>query len=368
MTKRARKPRHHPTFTRRGEPGLAPAKSRRAGTKPGKWPARDLARLLRRHACPVGADDDSPDVLVGPRIGEDAAVVRVGGERLVLATDPVTFAADRIGLYAVTVNANDVAACGARPKFFLATILVPVEAKARTAEAIFADIGQTCRSVGCLWVGGHTERTADLARPIVVGTMVGDLEGRAPVTSGGALAGDLVLVTKGAAIEATALVARERGKRIARAVGRAVLARAREYLVDPGISVVREAIVARDSGARALHDVTEGGVVTGLWEMAEAAGLGIKVDGEAIPVRDETRAVCEAAGIDPLEAIGSGALLAAAAPQIAKRIVAALQAEGIVAAIVGEFLPAHAGRRIRRKRRTERLVPPPVDAVAALYA
>jgi len=329
---------------------------------PGKWPADDLARLLSDHAAPV-----SGDVLLGPRIGEDAAVVRLGNERLVLATDPITFAADAIGLYAVTVNANDVAVCGARPRFFLATVLVPVNAGPETAERIFAGIADACRTLDCLWVGGHTERTADLARPVVVGTMVGDLEGRQPVSSGAARPGDLVLMTKGAGIEATALIAREKGKKIAGKVGKAVLARARRYLADPGISVVRDARIARDAGARALHDVTEGGVVTGLWEMAEASGLGLRADGDAIFVREETRAVCEAVGIDPLEAIGSGALLAAAEPETARKILAALEREGIRVAVVGKFLEPGAPRQITRGGRTKPLVPPAVDAIARLY-
>jgi len=329
---------------------------------PGKWPADDLARLLSAHAAPV-----SGDVLLGPRIGEDAAVVRLGNERLVLATDPITFAADAIGLYAVTVNANDVAVCGARPRFFLATVLLPVDAGPETAERIFAGIADACRSLDCLWVGGHTERTADLARPVIVGTMVGDLEGREPVSSGAARPGNLVLMTKGAGIEATALIAREKAKEIAGKVGKAILARARAYLADPGISVVRDARIARDAGARALHDVTEGGVVTGLWEMAEASGLGLRADGNAIFVREETRAVCEAVGIDPLEAIGSGALLAAAEPKKAQQILAALESEGIRAAVVGKFLERGAPRRITRGGRTKPLAPPAVDAIARLY-
>ena len=356
MAKRART-RKTPSAGRLGRLDVA------SGVLPGKWPADDLARLLGAHAAPV-----SGDVLLGPRIGEDAAVVRLGGERLVLATDPITFAADRIGLYAVTVNANDVAVCGARPRFFLTTVLLPVDTEPETAERIFAGIADACHSLGCLWVGGHTERTADLARPVIVGTMVGDLEGREPVSSGGARSGDLVLMTKGAGIEATALIAREKGEKITGKVGKAVLARARAYLADPGISVVRDAQIARDAGARALHDVTEGGVVTGLWEMAEASGLGLRADGDTIFVCEETRAVCEAVGIDPLEAIGSGALLAAAEPKKAQQILAALESEGIRAAVVGKFLERGAPRRITRGGRTKPLVPPAVDAIARLYS
>ena len=329
---------------------------------PGKWPAEDLERLLRAYASA-----SSPHVKVGPAIGVDAAVVRVGETDLVVATDPITFATDAIGWYAVTVNANDVAACGAVPRFFVAAALLPVDAGPETAEAIFAGLAEACRAMGVLLVGGHTERTAGLERPIVCGTMLGDLQGREPVTSAGARPGDVAILTKGAAIEATALIARERGDRLAGAVDAEVLERARNFLFDPGINVVDDARLARDAGAHALHDVTEGGVVTGLWEMARASGLGIEVDADAIRVRDETRALCDAVGIDPLEAIGSGALVAAAAPDDVEEMVAALAAAGIDAAVVGRFTGRGGECRITRGGRTAPLVPPAVDAIATLY-
>jgi hydrogenase maturation factor len=338
-----------------------PSRGRRAAG-PGKWPAGDLAHLLAAYAAP-----GSEDVPVGPGIGVDAAVVRLGGTDVVVASDPVTFAADRIGAYAVTVNANDVAVCGARPRFFTATLLLPVDAEADLAEAIFGDLAEACRRLDVLLVGGHTECTAGLDRPILAGTMLGDLEGRPPLTSAGARPGDAVVLTGGAAIEATALIAREKGEALAASVGEDVLERARNFLYDPGISVVEAARVARDAGARALHDVTEGGVVTGLWEMAEASGLGMDVDAGAIPVRDETRAVCEAVGIDPLEAIGSGALVAAVSDGEVEVMVGALASAGVEAARVGTFAPEGGERRIRRRDRTEPLVPPDRDAIAALY-
>ena len=342
---------------KRPRPG--PAAARPAG--PGKWPAADLARLLKKYAARA-----SRDVRVGPAVGEDAAVVRLGGADLVVTTDPVTFATDAIGWYAVTVNANDVAACGARPRFFVAAALLPVDAGPRDAEAIFAGIAAACERLGVLLVGGHTERTAGLARPIVCGTMIGDLEGRPPISSGGARPGDAAILTKGAAIEATALVARERPDLLA-GLPAAVRRRARNFLFDPGINVVDDARLSREGGARALHDVTEGGVLTGLWEMAAASGLGLAVDADAIPVRPETRAVCEAAGIDPLAAIGSGALVAAAPPKRAGGIVAALADAGVDAAIVGRFGPRGGRRTILRNGRTTPLVPPAVDAVARLF-
>jgi len=329
---------------------------------PGKWPAADLARLVAAYAA-----GDAADVPVGPAVGVDAAVVRLGGTDLVVASDPVTFAADRIGAYAVIVNANDVAVCGARPRFFSATLLLPVDAGADLVESIFADLSGACRRLDVRLVGGHTERTAGLDRPIVAGTMLGDLEGRPPITAAGARPGDAAVLTGGAAIEATALIAREKGDALAGAVGAAVLERARNFLSDPGISVVGAARIARDAGARALHDVTEGGVVTGLWEMAEASGLGIDVDADAVPVRGATRAVCEAVGIDPLEAIGSGALVAAVPEASVDGLLGALASAGIEAACVGTFGPEGGDRRISRGGRTAPLVPPDRDAVAALY-
>jgi len=329
---------------------------------PGKWPAADLARLLRTYA-PAASDD----VILGPAIGEDAAVVRIGSEPLVVACDPITFTSDSIGYGSVIVNANDVAATGARPRFFLATVLLPVGVSRGEVEAIFAGLAEACREVGALLVGGHTERTAGIDRPLVVGTMIGDLEGREPVLSGGARPGDRVVVTKGAAIEATALIARRMGDRLRPVVGDAAVERARRYLSDPGISVVRDARIARDSGASAMHDVTEGGVVTGLWEMARASGLGLEVDARAIPVSEETALLCGAVGIDPLEAIGSGALLAAGPPDDAERIAAALSEAGLRASIVGEFLEEGGACTIRRNGHTRELVPPDADPIARLF-
>ncbi len=333
------------------------------GATPGKWPASDLARLLDAYGA-----SEAADVLLGPAVGEDAAVVRVGGERLVVASDPITLTGSEVGYWSVIVNSNDVAATGADPRFFVATALLPVGVGREAVEAVFAGVADACRSVGAVLVGGHTERTAAVSSPVVVGTMLGLLGRREPLASGGARPGDRVVLTKGAAIEATAILARERGDRLSGQVDPAILKRAADFLADPGISILAEARIARDSGARAMHDVTEGGVVTGLWEMAEAAGLGIEVDAGAVPVAAETRALCEAVGIDPLEAIGSGALLVAASPEDAEKIRAAIEAAGIRAAVVGEFLGAGAARRLVRGGRTEPLIPPDVDALATFFA
>jgi hydrogenase maturation factor len=306
----------------------------------GKLPAEVLARLLAGHP-PL-----DPRIIVGPRVGEDAAVLDMGDRYLVAKTDPITFAADAIGWYAVHVNANDIACAGGTPRWFLMALLLPEgSATASLAEAVFDQVREACREMGAELVGGHTEITAGLDRPILVGSMLGEVAKDRLVQTGGARPGDILLLTKGIAVEGTALLARERPEALrAAGVEAAVLGRAREFLRRPGISVLPEArVIAAAARPHALHDPTEGGLATGLHEMAAAAGVGLRVDREAIPVLPECTAICAALGLDPLGTLASGALLVAAPPAEAEHLQAALAAAAIPCARIGEVLPAGEG-------------------------
>lgn len=307
----------------------------------GKLPAEHLARLLERYA------PTDPDVVVGPRVGEDAAVVAVTpGAYLVAKSDPITFATDEIGWYAVHVNANDVACCGATPRWWMATLLLPGgRATAELVDTIFAQFGQACDQVGAQLVGGHTEITHGLDRPVVVGTMLGEVEPGKLVSTGGAQPGDVLILTKGIAVEGTAIIAREKGAALVGRVSDELLERSSMFLHDPGISVVLDAqtlCMALGSAVHAMHDPTEGGVMTGLHELAEASGCGLEIRGDQLPILPETRAVCGHLGLDPLGLIASGSLLAAVAPGSAEEAIAALRGAGIQAAGIGRVLPAGA--------------------------
>ncbi len=330
----------------------------------GKLPGPVLARLLAAHPP---AD---PRVIVGPRVGEDAAVLDMGDRYLVAKTDPITFAADAIGWYAVHVNANDVACAGGEPRWFLMSLLLPEgSATAALAEAVFEQVRAACREVGAELVGGHTEITAGLDRPILVGSMLGEVDKDRLVQTGGARPGDILLLTKGIAVEGTAVLVRERPDLLrARGVGAAVLARARDFLRRPGISVVPEArAIAAAGRPHALHDPTEGGLATGLHELAEAAGVGLRVDRAAIPVLPECTAICDALGLDPLGTLASGALLVAAPPAVADRLLAALAADGIPCARIGQVLPAEAGRTLLVDGRPRPLPAFPRDEIARVF-
>lgn len=298
----------------------------------GKLPQRDLVALLDR-ALP----EPDPRVVFGPGLGRDAAVIDFGDRYMVTKTDPITFATDEIGWYVVNINANDVACLGARPRWFIVTLLLP-EGKSDSAlvETIFEQLRSASQELGISVVGGHTEITHGIDRPIAVGAMFGDVAPEDLVRSDGAQAGDVLILTKAIAVEGTAILARDLDDRLRRDMDPALVDRAADLLHAPGISVVRDAMIATQAGAvHAMHDPTEGGVATGIHEMTEAAGLGAVIDAEALPYYPETLAICRLLELDPLGVIASGSLLVAVAPGDAEPVCRALADEGIAASVIG---------------------------------
>jgi hydrogenase maturation factor len=287
---------------------------------------------------------------VGPRCGEDAAVVALGRLRLVLKSDPVTFTATEIGWYVVQVNANDVAVMGARPAWFQPTILLPPGTAPARVGALVREIDVACRGLGIAVTGGHTEVTDAVTRPIVAGDMQGLLVGARVMSSAGARAGDLVLMTKAAGLEGTAILAAERRDALARHVPDAVLRTARGFRRRPGISVVREALIAARLGTSAMHDPTEGGVRAALHEIAYASAHRLAIDLDRVPVLPETERLCRPFGIDPLGLIGSGALLAMITPARAPRLLRAWKRHGIAAAVIGRVERGRGVRAVRGGR------------------
>jgi len=311
----------------------------------GKLPQGVLDRLLKTNRV---AD---PRVIVGPRVGEDAAVLDTGGENLLIAsTDPITFAARRIGWYCVNVNANDIAVMGGTPRWFMATLLLPDSHTEEEVEVIFKDIVASCEALAVSLIGGHTEVTHGLDRPILVGQMFGEAAKDRLVISAGARVGDAVLLTKGIAIEGTAIIANEMSEVSKKLLDDDGWQKAREFLTEPGISVVRDARIAIDSSTiHAMHDPTEGGVATALHEMANAAGVGFVIDAQAIPIYAETARLCNGLSLDPLGLIASGALLVICSADDAEISAAALRQEGVDANIIGRVVERADGLKLSGK-------------------
>lgn len=298
----------------------------------GKVPPEVLARIL---ALPRATCEE---LLVAPALGEDAAVLGLKGGPLIVTSDPITFPTPRPGHFAVCVNSNDIAAMGGRPRYFVMTVMMPPGSTAEELLAIEKDAVSTADAAGIVLVGGHTEVTPAVKWPVVSVTMFGELVAPAPLRTGGAQAGDAILQVGFLAIEGTAILAGEYGDRLRRELGELVVASAMRRLEDPGISVLGPALrLAASAGVHALHDPTEGGLATGLREMAEAAGLGARVEEEHLLRLPETDAICRCLGMDPLGLISSGCLLAAAEAGVAGILVGELRACGYAAGCIGTF-------------------------------
>lgn len=303
----------------------------------GKLPADQLGRLL-------GAAGPMPaSVLLGPAVGEDACALDVDGAVVVAATDPITLTGSDVGRYAVHINANDVAVSGARPRWFLAAILLPPGTAADLVESLFASMREALGEVGAALVGGHTEVTGAVNQPVVVGQMLGVAGSRGAVATRGARVGDVVVQVGPVPIEGAAVLAGEAADRLADVPPR-VLEAARRATRDPGISVVEAALAACDLGATAMHDPTEGGLAAGLHELAVAAGAAIRVRPERLVWFEPGLAVCRALGADPLSTLASGALLATFPPDRAAEAVDRLATAEHPAAPIGVVEPGEGVR------------------------
>jgi hydrogenase expression/formation protein HypE len=306
----------------------------------GKLRAGTLQAIFDKHQF------KDPRVVVGPRVGEDAAVIDMGDRYLIATSDPITFATAEVGWYALHVNANDIVVRGARPRWFLATLLLPAGSTTEASvDGLFAELHAACDELEVTLVGGHTEVTHGLDRPIIAGTMLGEVEKDRLVTTSGARVGDAVVMTKGVPLEGAAIIAREKEAELrALGISPTVIRRARGFLKTPGLSVRPEAEIACElTTVHAMHDPTEGGIATALVEMADAAGVGLRIDRDRIMVLPEGKALCSAFGLDPLGTIASGALLMTLSPADAGVVIHALARESIDCHFIGQVVPREQG-------------------------
>jgi len=298
----------------------------------------------------LGSPD--PRVIVGPKIGEDAAVIDFKDRALVVHSDPITGAIENIGWLAVNVCANDIATRGVRPLWVLVVMLLPQNVSFAQLKQITSQIDEAAKELGIAVIGGHSEFTPGIKRPILVATAIGEAEKGRFVSSSGAKVGDRLIVTKGAAIEGTAILSTELAELLETKVDRAVVRRAQKFV--RMISVVEDALTATEvGGVHAMHDATEGGIAGGLQEIAWASNIGVVAHEERIPIYEETRALCNALNIDPLKTISSGALIILAHPEKAEKIVVALRKKGIQASIIGETMDKREGSYILRRDGTK---------------
>jgi hydrogenase expression/formation protein HypE len=322
---------------------------------PGKIPVDILKEVVFKN---LGTE--RKEVTVGPAAGIDGAVLDLGDKSLVVSMDPITGAVERIGWLAVNVNANDVATFGVEPAFLFSCMMLPENAERKLVETISTQMNAAAKDLGIAIVGGHCESTPGLVNPIVVGCTMGLTKKGRYITAGEAKPGDKLILTKSAGIEGTAILATDREKELGKTLSAAVLEKAKTFWNQ--ISVVKDALTAcKTGGVHAMHDPTEGGVAGGIHEMADASNLGVKVFEKAVPVQLETAKICGYFQIDPLQLIGSGALLISAEAKSAAQIVRNLKLERIQTSVIGEFTENPEQRELIKKDDVTKALPRPLS-------
>jgi len=317
---------------------------------------------MSRHSLPVGKLDPTilkqvifshlgkqdPRVMLGPNVGEDATVIDWGDRALVVHSDPITGAVENIGWLAVNVCTNDIATRGVRPLWILTVLLLPKSLSSAQLRNIATQIDEAAKALGVAVIGGHSEVTPGIDRPILIITALGETPKEKFVRTSGAQIGDSIIVTKGAAIEGTAILSHELESLLRKKIDKKTIGRAKLFLKKT--SVVEEALTAVEvGGVHAMHDATEGGIAGGLQEIAWASNVGVIAYEKKVPIYEDTEAICRALKIDPLRTISSGALIITACSEKAEKILVALRGRGIRAAIVGRVVNEKEGMYIVRK-------------------
>ncbi len=299
----------------------------------GKLSSENLQEMIIDQIKPI-----HDDILIRPGVGEDCSAIAFGEFACVLSTDPITGAASEIGRLAVHINCNDIASSGVRPMALMLTILVPPETTQEELSQIMIQASEEAAKLGVDIIGGHTEITTAVNRPLVSATAIGKQLKEKLVTTSGSSVGDVVILTKNVALEGTGILAFDKEEELSKVLTVAELQTAKNML--DNISVIPEGVLAGSMNVSAMHDVTEGGVLGGVWEICEASSLGCVIDQNQLPLENETLKICDHFKIDPLKLISSGCMLMTATEKDSVELLEALKAENIQAAVIGKMTEA----------------------------
>jgi hydrogenase expression/formation protein HypE len=273
------------------------------------------------------------DVRIRSGIGEDCSVIDFGEYECVVSTDPITGADKNIGKLAVNINCNDIASCGVEPVGILVTILVPPTATLQDIKNIMAEIDEETKKYNVEILGGHTEVTEAVNRIVVSCTAIGKGKKGSAVATSGAKMGDDIVVTKLLCMEGTSIIVNDHLHKVSDVLTHKEIEIAKDYV--NSISVINEGCIAGEVGVNAMHDITEGGVLGALWEVAEASNLGFRVYNDKMPISNITYKICDTLHIDPLKFISSGSMLITVAS--GKELVDKLNSKGIKATTIGKM-------------------------------
>lgn len=327
----------------------------------GKLPIKLLSKLLNKY-CII---DNS--VLLGAGIGEDAAVIKISNEFIALKTDPITFVEKDLGYYLININLNDLSTLGAEGKWFLATLLFPIGTTEQYINGVFKQINNSCKKFKIAYCGGHTEITSSVNQPIAIGFMIGKLKYKRLIKTSGAKIGDNIILTKGIPIETISILARDKKDILKKYYSDKFIKKCSNFIYKPGISVRKEALIsAKYEGVHCIHDLTEGGFSTGIYEITNASQVGALIYKEKINIYDEGKELCKFFNINPLGTISSGSLLITVSKKDTKKLQNELLSNKISNTIVGEIVPQNEGIKIIDEKGTRDLIKFNVDEITKL--
>lgn len=297
------------------------------------------------------------EVLVGPNVGEDCSAIKFNHDEVcVVSTDPITGAIEDIGYLAVHITANDLASSGAEPIGILMTLLLPEEFEEGNLKKIMQDTNKACEELNIQVMGGHTEVTNAVNKPVVSITGIGKAKEDQLVLTGKAEVGQDIILTKWAGLEGTAIIAKDHEEILRGHFNSSLIDNAIELGIY--LSVVEESKVAIDHGVTSMHDVTEGGVFGALWELGVCSNVGLRVELDKIPVKQETIEICEYYDLNPYKLISSGCMLITA--YNGNELVEKLRLHNIESNVIGKIVDGN-DRVVIQEDTINSLQPPKTD-------
>lgn len=305
--------------------------------KAGKLDTELLEEIVFKHI-----HHKRPEVLVRPGVGEDCATLDFGEYECVMSTDPITAAISEIGRLAIHITCNDIASNGVEPLGIMLAVMLPLGTTAEEIERIMMQAAEVSEKLGVEIIGGHTEITPAVNRPVIVSTAVGRTLAGGSQRAQNMRPGDIIIMTKQAGLEGAGIIASDFEKELIGVLSAEEISEAKGYLKE--VSVLKEGVAAGKIGTAGMHDITEGGVLGAVWELSEIAGTGLLLREDSIPVTSVTRKICAHFGIDCLRLISSGSMMIIAHPEKKNAILGAIEDVGVPACCIGQVTESGAGR------------------------
>lgn len=323
--------------------------------KAGKLDTELLEEIVFKHI-----HHKRPEVLVRPGVGEDCATLDFGQYECVMSTDPITAAISDIGRLAIHITCNDIASNGVEPLGIMLAVMLPVGTTAEEIEEIMKQAAEVSERLGVEIIGGHTEITPAVNRPVIVSTAVGRTLAGGSQRAQHMRPGDHIVMTKQTGLEGSGIIASDFEEELTGVLTPEEIREAKGYLRE--VSVLAEGVAAGKIGTAGMHDITEGGVLGAVWELSEIAGAGLLLYEDKIPVTDITKKICRHFGIDYLRLISSGSMMIIVHPDKTEAVLAAVREAGVPAVCIGQVTEADAGRiLVRRDGSREEIAPPESD-------